>query len=395
MPRRLVTTLLASALALPLAACGDEGGDSSGGSADGPIRIISIGSFESAVFSTPQIETALRAKVAAINADGGIDGRDVELTVCNDKFDPNEATACAQRAVSEGFVAVVGGASPFSPQFLPILEKAKIPLVAGSASSGAPELESPISFPVNAGAPGMSLGNGRLAAEAGDDTVVVASDNDGSQTGADLTIKGAEAAGATMTKVTMKLGAPDVSATVAGILELHPDAVALQVVTEDALKVVKGLRQAGYDGAITGPGSLFPPASLEALGEFAEGVRMTSRVVPSTATDIPQVKEFVEQMTAEDPDAQPDDLALNAWTGLTLLAAVMKGHDITDGASVIAAFGDIDEPIELGTVPDYPGIPDTPDAEEYARVPVFATVPSVVENGAVKLDGDFFNPLAS
>ncbi|MGW1546880.1 ABC transporter substrate-binding protein [Streptomyces sp. NPDC002346] len=391
MKRRLLSTLAVSTLTVgSLAACG---GSSSGSAAEGPIRIMSIGSFETPVFSTPQVETALRAKIADINANDGIDGRKVELTTCNDKFDPNEATSCAQRAVSDGVVAVVGGASPFSPQFLPVLEAAKIPLVAGSASSGAAELQSEISFPVNAGAPGMSIGNGRLAAEAGPTTVVIASDNEGSQTGADLAVQGAEAAGSKMTKVTMKLGSPDVSATVASALERKPDAISLQVVTEDALKLVKGIRQAGYKGLIAGPGSLFPPSSLKALGDFAEGVRMTSRVVPATATDIAQVKEFLDQMAAEDPKAQTDDLALNAWTGMYLLAKVMKGHEITDGASVIAAFDAVEKPIMLGTAPDYPGVPKTADVEEYPRVPVFATVASVVKDGKVVRDGGFFNPL--
>ncbi|MFD5496792.1 ABC transporter substrate-binding protein [Streptomyces sp. NPDC001812] len=391
MKRRLFSTLALSPLVLgSLAACG--GSDAGSATPGGPIRIMSIGSFETPVFSTPQVETALRAKISDVNANGGIDGREVVLTICNDKFDPNEATSCAQRAVSDGVVAVVGGASPFSPQFLPVLEAAKIPLVAGSASSGAAELQSEVSFPVNAGAPGMSLGTGRLAAEAGPSTVVIASDNEGSQTGAGLSIQGAESAGARMTKVTMKLGAPDVSATVARALQLKPDSIALQVVTEDALKVVKSLRQSGYKGPLTAPGSLFPPASLEALGEFAEGVRMTSRVVPPTSTDIPQVKEFLEQMEAQDPEAQTDDLALNAWTGMYLLAEVLKGHEITDGASVIAAFDAVEEPIELGTAPDYTGVPSAPDSETYPRVPEFATVGSTVEDGKIVRDGGFFNP---
>ncbi|WP_406358790.1 ABC transporter substrate-binding protein [Streptomyces sp. NBC_01635] len=392
MKRRLFSTLVVSTLALgSVAACG--GSDADSAAAEGPIKLMSIGSFETPVFSTPQVETALRAKIADINENGGIDGRKIELKICNDKFDPNEATSCAQRAVTDGMHAVIGGASPFSPQFLPVLEAAKIPLVAGSASSGGAELQSEISFPVNAGAPGMSLGTGRLAAQAGSSTVVIASDNEGSQTGADLSIKGAESAGAKMTKVTMKLGAPDVSATVARALQLKPDAIALQVVTEDALKVVKSLRQSGYEGAVTAPGSLFPPASLEALGDFAEGVRMTSRVVPPTSTDIPQVKEFLAQMKKEDPKAQTDDLALNAWTGMYLLAEVLKGRDVTDGASVIAAFEAVEKPIVLGTAPDYPGVPATPDAEEYPRVPQFDTVGSTVKDGKVVREGDFFNPL--
>ncbi len=392
MNRRTYSALAVSILVLgSLAACGDDSEPTAAG--DGPIKVASIGSFESPVFSTPQIKTGLQAAIADINANGGINGRQVELTVCNDKFDPNEATACAQRAVSDGAVAVIGGASPFSPQFMPVLAAAKIPLVAGSASSGAPELVEEISYPINAGGPGMSLGNGALAAQAGDNLVVIASDNDGSQAGADLTIQGAEANGATMRKVTMKLGAVDVSATVASALKDDPDSVALQVVTEDALKIVTSLRQSGYTGDITGVGSLFPPASLKALGDKAEGIRVASRTVPITSTDIPQVKLFLDQMAAEDPKASTDDLALNAWTGMRLLAAVLDGQKVTDGASVIAAFAAIDEPIELGTVPAYTRLNDEPDAADYPRAPSFQTVASVVKNGQLVQDGDFFNPL--
>jgi ABC-type branched-subunit amino acid transport system substrate-binding protein len=192
----------------------------------------------------------------------------------------------------------------------------------------------------------------------------------------------------------MPLGAPDVSAVVANALRLNPDAVSLQVVTEDALKVVTGLRQSGYRGAIVGVTSLFPPSSIEALGSMADGIRVTGRVVPVTATQIPEVAKFREQMLAKDPGIRLDDLGLNAWTGMQLFIQVLEGKTVTDGSSVITALDSIETPIHLGTVPDYPGVPATPNNSDYPRVAVFETVQSVITDGKLEQEGDFFNPLA-
>jgi branched-chain amino acid transport system substrate-binding protein len=56
-----------------------------------------------------QLETGVRLAVDEINAAGGIDGRLVELEVCDDKCDPYEASMCAQRMVNdENIFAVIG-----------------------------------------------------------------------------------------------------------------------------------------------------------------------------------------------------------------------------------------------------------------------------------------------
>ena len=120
---------LLTALALPLCACGSDDSSSEAGADAGPIKIMSIASFESSVYSIPQLKTAIQASVDAVNKDGGIDGRKLKVSFCNDKFDPNEATACAQRAVSEGVAAVVGGMTPPTGALAPVLEAAKIPAI--------------------------------------------------------------------------------------------------------------------------------------------------------------------------------------------------------------------------------------------------------------------------
>ncbi|MBN1317058.1 MAG: ABC transporter substrate-binding protein, partial [Anaerolineales bacterium] len=56
-----------------------------------------------------QLESGVRLAIDEINANGGIDGRPVELEICDDKCDPYEASMCAQRMVaSDDIFAVIG-----------------------------------------------------------------------------------------------------------------------------------------------------------------------------------------------------------------------------------------------------------------------------------------------
>ena len=56
-----------------------------------------------------QLERGVRLAVDEINAAGGINGRQVELDICDDKCDPYEASLCAQKmTANEKIFAVIG-----------------------------------------------------------------------------------------------------------------------------------------------------------------------------------------------------------------------------------------------------------------------------------------------
>ncbi|CAM5594196.1 Leucine-binding protein domain-containing protein OS=Streptomyces alboniger OX=132473 GN=CP975_15300 PE=3 SV=1 [Streptomyces alboniger] len=57
-----------------------------------------------------------------VNAHGGLNGHKITVLTCNDRNDSVAAARCAQRAVSEGVVAVVGSYSQYADSFLPPLE---------------------------------------------------------------------------------------------------------------------------------------------------------------------------------------------------------------------------------------------------------------------------------
>ncbi len=93
-----------------------------------PIKLMSTGTIESAAFSIPSIPIGAQVAVDEINAAGGIDGRPLELLVCNDELDPNKASGCIQTAVQEGVVALVGGLSVFEPLLVPLLIAENTPM---------------------------------------------------------------------------------------------------------------------------------------------------------------------------------------------------------------------------------------------------------------------------
>ncbi|QZY51690.1 ABC transporter substrate-binding protein [Leucobacter tenebrionis] len=104
--RILGAAALTAAAALVLSGCaGSEGGDG------GPIKLGSVNTI-SGPATFPEASEAAAAVFDKVNAEGGINGRQIEYKVTDDKADPATATASARELVgSDEVVALVGGAS--------------------------------------------------------------------------------------------------------------------------------------------------------------------------------------------------------------------------------------------------------------------------------------------
>ena len=55
-----------------------------------------------------QVRDGMQLAVDEINADGGVDGRPLELEVADDQMSPEEGVAGVERLVDEGVVAIGG-----------------------------------------------------------------------------------------------------------------------------------------------------------------------------------------------------------------------------------------------------------------------------------------------
>ncbi|RNL61914.1 branched-chain amino acid ABC transporter substrate-binding protein [Nocardioides marmoriginsengisoli] len=98
--------LAVSTSLLGLAACGSD--DAGGGS--GAIKVGVLAPMSGSVSADGEdMVRASKLVVEKVNADGGIDGRKIELVVADDACEAQQGTQAAQKLVTDKVVAVVGG----------------------------------------------------------------------------------------------------------------------------------------------------------------------------------------------------------------------------------------------------------------------------------------------
>lgn len=136
----------------------------SGGSGDEPITVMTWAPQDTSATNKPGMPALALAYARWINSQGGINGRKLRVLNCNDRNDSVAAAKCAERAVDENVVAVVGSYSQYGDSFFPTLESAGIPYIGGYGVT-ASEFTSPLSYPVNGGQPSLLAGLGRELAK--------------------------------------------------------------------------------------------------------------------------------------------------------------------------------------------------------------------------------------
>ncbi|MEU2333533.1 ABC transporter substrate-binding protein [Streptomyces sp. NPDC006654] len=171
-PRRAtVLSAVAMAACASLAAgCGTVPGLA--GPADDVIKVMTWAPQETGATNKPGMPAMASAVVRWLNSRGGLGGHQLKLLTCNDHNTSVGAANCAQRAVDENVVAVVGSYSQFGDSYFPPLEGAAIPYIGGYGASNE-EFTSPVSYPVNGGQLTLLAGLGEaLATSCGPVTLV-------------------------------------------------------------------------------------------------------------------------------------------------------------------------------------------------------------------------------
>jgi ABC-type branched-subunit amino acid transport system substrate-binding protein len=140
-----------------------------------PIRVMTIGTLGTAEGATTSIEQTAQAYEGWINANGGLgpDGQPLEVIFCNDQDSPEGGRECANEAVEQGVVALVGGYSiQGSFEILPVLEEAGIPWLGLGLLGGGVETSS-MSYPVVGGSITEWMAIGQQVASEGCETAGV------------------------------------------------------------------------------------------------------------------------------------------------------------------------------------------------------------------------------
>jgi branched-chain amino acid transport system substrate-binding protein len=335
------------------AACTSGGGPGSTAGGDK----VKIGVFMSLTGSTAQfgISSTNGIKMAAeeVNAAGGINGKQVELLVQDDRSDAQEAATIVTKFVTQDGVHGILGevASSRSIAAAPIAQNAKVPMLTPSSTN--PEVTKAGDYifrscfidPVQGAAmsqfAGKSLGKRRAA-------LMVDRKNDYS-TGLEKVINEVfpKFGGQVVITQSFQEGDTDFNGQLTSIKGANPDVIFIPGYYGDVALIAKQARDKGLNVPLVG-GDGWDSAQLYTIGgQAVVGSYFTNHYSPFD-TD-PKVQKFVQgyqQRYGQIPDA----LAATAYDAAHIMFDAVKRAGSTDGKAVRDA---------LAATKDFPGVTGT------------------------------------
>jgi ABC-type branched-subunit amino acid transport system substrate-binding protein len=332
MSPRLRHRIIALAVLAPvLASCARaEGGETSTA-----IKLMTITSVNAELQNYPDVKAGAEAAAKAINDDGGIDGRKIDLIFCNSQSDPNQALACARKAVSEKVAAVVGHTDTFSTQTLPVLEAADIPAIGLEPRGNPIELQSATSYPFDGGSPGDSVAAPYGLKAAGAKRVVaVSADVPSAVANIDLVRQGAEAAGiefAGSVKIPTS-GVTDYAPFAQQIRAMNGDSAMFNATVAQIQGLMKATKSLGMKVTYAQHATAFGTKEAKATGSVVDGMLLVSAFPAYSDTDNPAIAQFNEEMDAAgstDPGLKRST-AINAWLSVYAVKNLITGEGGTE-----------------------------------------------------------------
>ncbi|MER6831369.1 ABC transporter substrate-binding protein [Streptosporangium sp. NPDC000563] len=304
------------------------------------LKLVGILTVSAPSVGFPDQAAAIEAAVSAVNDAGGIAGRKVELTVCNDQADPNVSAKCAQDAVGQGAIAVIGGLSVGGSGMVPVLEQAGIPLLSHPINPL--EFTSKTSWPIPGGTPvsfsGAAIG---LVKTYGCKKVdAITQSLPSSIASADFADAGLRSLGM---KLNAKIAVPTTNADygppVAQVVSNGADCVVLALPPGEAGKAIAALG-AGAPGVKTGlAAASLTQALIDQIGKAAEDVLLSDSFLPVNSNEAGMVA-FRDAMKKYKPDATPTSAGVVVWSAVAAVKAAAESVQGTvDAASVQEALG--------------------------------------------------------
>jgi ABC-type branched-subunit amino acid transport system substrate-binding protein len=354
--RYLVPAVLCAAL-LFLAACSSSsknsnnaGGATASGStapsgsstpSAGDIKIMVIAPFTLSVGPAKANYDAVRIQADDQNAKGGINGHKIDVIGCDDQSDPNVMAKCAQQAVSDHVVALVGEYSLVSNVLWPIITPAGIPSIgmiqfvaADQTAAGAYPINPPVVF-------GEAGATAYLAKQKGCKAIADAQGNTGSSALPEKLNKEAAAAegakyvGPFLLPITGSLAN---ASAIAKSITSKADCANISD-GENGIELMKAILQVNPNFHFATVAAALPGNWASEMGSEASAVSAVGGLAPVTSTS-PGVQAYVSEMKAKAPGDTLNDFSEQAWASFyafAQVAATIKG-DIT-AQSMTTALG--------------------------------------------------------
>lgn len=341
--------LVLAVLALPLAGCASgTGGSGSGGA---PIKVGAIASLSGAS-AFPEATQAAQAVFDRFNEDGGLDGREIEYRVIDDKADPEAASAAARDLVGgDEVVAMVGSSSLLECQInSAYYEQEQVASIEGVAVDPVC-FDSPAIAPTVVGPYGdteLSLTYG--SEELGLERICAVIETAGSTAPAyDAAVeRWSKATGKELSFYDSSLpyGLGDYTPYVVKAMSQNCDGVLVGMIEPDALGFLKAAQSQGWDDVtFLSLTTVYTDNFAQAAGGMVgEGLYVPAEFAPYDDAESAATKDWRELM--EENDIPLTSFGQAGYLAATNFIEVLKGIDgDVDRASVKQALADM-KPIE-------------------------------------------------
>lgn len=237
-----------------------------------PIVLGMVNQENTAAGSYPELSQGAQAAIDFINEQlGGVDGRPIELEVCNTEFSAEGSTSCGQQFVEAGVPAVLGGIDVFG-NAVDTLGENGIPYVGGIPVS-TQSVTADNSFQWSGGTWGATVAFAEHAAQSGAEKVSIVYGDFGSIThSAEVGQQVLEDAGVDAQLVPYPILSTDISSALNAAAASDPDAIMVLAADAGCKAGFDGLDALDLDATRYFVGACASPTIIDEVGpELAEG----------------------------------------------------------------------------------------------------------------------------
>lgn len=321
-------------------------------------------------------QNSLDILVEKINSEGGINGKEVELTYYDDKKDTKEALNIANMIVADGdYIAVVGSqTSSCSMAAAPVFQEEGIPMISPQASNPQFTEIGDYIFSVQV----SSAYEADLTADLmyntyGIEKTAIIYSNDDWGLGVDTEFSSAfESYGGEITaNETFITGqTKDFSPLLSKMKESNPEAVLLISLYSEGAQILQQMKNLDFETEVFSMNTLYKQEFLDLAKDNADGIKMLNPFeLNNTSEEYLYLKEQYENKTGN----QVDTYVTQSYDALNL---VLKAIESTDGNQ---------EEMKdwIASVKDYEGVSGIFSFNEI-RVPLRTEYVFTIENGEYK-----------
>jgi branched-chain amino acid transport system substrate-binding protein len=340
--RRATAISLAAVLSAVLATgCSAPGSDDESSADDsGPIKIAVVDAQSGQLSSLGAWELkGARLAVDEWNAQGGINGRQIQLDVFDDQGDPTIGTNLARKIDSEGYLAMIGTAeSAVTIAMAPTLKQAEIPNISSGQSPGLVAVGSEFLF---LNGPTSTTYDETLAKhivdQQGIKSIAMITNNGSYGKGEhDAFLKALQSR--TVTPVADQVvttDQKDFSAVLTGIRQKNPKVIFLGAEEVESGLIVKQARDLGITATFAGAAPQGTPVFLDTAGaKNAEGTIVSSPYLSNDINDAS--KKFAAAYKAKFNEVAELHGA-KAYDGTQIMLTALKTSNVATGKKLADA----------------------------------------------------------